>query len=83
MTEQAEQKPKWQEVVELKKNIQKSSLSSHVNAKQDELSRKICAESDLGDLCEKLLSGTWKAESVVRTYCQQAAKAHQKVHQAI
>jgi len=79
MTEPTEQKPKWQEVVEMKKNIQKSSLSSYVNAEQDELSKRICAESDLGNLCEKLLSGKWKAESVVRAYCQQAAKAHQKV----
>lgn len=79
MTEQIESQPKWQEIVEMKKNIQKSALSSYLNTKPDEFSKEICAQDDLGDLCEKLLSGTWKAEAVIRAYAQQAAAAHEKV----
>lgn len=74
-----ESRPKWQEIVELKKNIQKSALNSYINTQQSELSREICAQDDLSELCEQLLSGTWKAEDVIRAYAQQAAAAHEKV----
>lgn len=78
MTE-TEPPSKWQDIVELKKNIQKSALSPYLNSPQDDLSKEICALDDMSELCENLLSGTWKAETVIRAYARQAAFAHEKV----
>lgn len=73
-------KQSWEEIVELKKNIQKSALKPYLNEEQDDLSAEIVALDDLTDLCEKLLSQTWTAEAVVKAYIRQAAAAHEKVY---
>jgi len=71
--------PKWEEVVELKKNMQKSALAAHLKPRLDPLSQEICALEDLGDLCERLLDRNVTAESVMRAYASQAAIAHERV----